>query len=85
MKCRDLAELVTHYLENALPLQRRLSTRLHLAICSNCRRYVDQMRRTIRFLSEGPPKPPPAHEDAILAEMRMARGERDSRSESDFS
>lgn len=74
MKCRDMAEIVTSYLEDALPLGSRVAARLHLTICSPCRRYVDQIRRTIRFLADGPPPAPPANEDEILA--RLASGRR---------
>jgi anti-sigma factor RsiW len=54
LKCRDVAELVTPYLEGALPLRIRLATRFHLWLCAACRAYVEQMRRTIDFLGSGP-------------------------------
>ena len=47
LTCQELAELVTDYLEGALPLRRRLRFRLHIAGCRNCTRYVEQMRTTI--------------------------------------
>ena len=48
--CRDVSELVTGYLEQTLPLRSRLGIRWHLAQCVACRRYVAQMRQTIRLL-----------------------------------
>jgi predicted anti-sigma-YlaC factor YlaD len=51
--CRDVTELVSDYLERALPLRRRLAVRLHLLRCDACRRYIDQMRKTVRLLSRG--------------------------------
>ncbi len=54
-----MSELATDYLEGALPWHARLRARLHLFYCHACRHYVDQMRRTVRFLAHGPHKPPP--------------------------
>ena len=62
LKCRDMAELVTHYLENDLPANTRFAVRLHLWMCGACRTYVDQMRRTREFLADMPP--PPVSRDA---------------------
>jgi len=67
MKCRDMAELATDYMEGALPARRTLAARWHLFLCVACRRYVSQLRQTVRFLAEGPPPRPPANESEILA------------------
>jgi len=73
LKCRDLAELVTPYLEGALPLRARIAASWHLRLCSACRVYVDQARRTIRFLGGGPPPPPPGNESEIMALLESVR------------
>jgi anti-sigma factor RsiW len=75
LKCRDLAELVTPYLEDALPLRARLAARLHLFLCSACRRYVEQMRRTIRFLGSRPPPSSPETENKIMELLEGTRRE----------
>jgi len=49
MSCRELVELVTAYLEGALPLEDRRRFELHLADCDGCTMYVEQMRRTIKL------------------------------------
>jgi anti-sigma factor RsiW len=49
MSCRELVELVTAYLEGALPLEDRRRFELHLADCDGCTMYVEQMRRTIEL------------------------------------
>lgn len=67
MKCHEVSELVTAYLEGALPPGTRAATRLHLWLCVSCRHYVAQIRSTIRFLSGGPPPPPPENENEIIA------------------
>ena len=47
--CRELVELVTDYLEDALPTSDRLDFERHLVWCSWCRDYVDQVRATIEL------------------------------------
>lgn len=37
--CKDMTELLSTSLESRLPLSKRLAMRLHLLICSTCRRY----------------------------------------------
>ena len=48
MSCKELVALVTEYLDDALPPERRLRLEQHLAICPPCRGYLSQMRETIR-------------------------------------
>ena len=50
MVCQELVELVTAYLEGALAPADRARFEAHLAVCSKCRVYVEQMRDTIRAL-----------------------------------
>jgi Putative zinc-finger len=47
LTCRELVELVTDYVERAMPSQRRLRFEEHIAFCAPCARYLDQMRQTI--------------------------------------
>lgn len=75
LKCRDMAEIVTRYLEDALPSRTRAAVHLHLWLCGPCRRYVAQMRETIRFLAQGPRRPP-ADEDEIMARLEAGRREK---------
>jgi anti-sigma factor RsiW len=76
LKCRDFAELVTQYLDGALPLGTRFAAWLHLRLCGACRRYVQQVRRTIRFLGGGPPPPPPQNENEIISLLEAAQRDR---------
>lgn len=45
--CIEIVELVTAYLEGALPAVDRDRFEAHLLGCPDCREYVDQMRETI--------------------------------------
>jgi anti-sigma factor RsiW len=57
--CRELVELVTDWLEGALPEPRRAEVEEHLAICPGCVAYVDQMRATTRVLRQVDREPVP--------------------------
>lgn len=71
--CRDMSELVTDYLERALPLRGRVGARTHLALCPACRRYYAQMRQTIGLLAAGSlPPPAPQAEARVVARLRDA-------------
>ena len=48
LPCQELVELVTDYLEDRLPSSTRFRFDAHLAQCSGCRAYLEQMRQTIR-------------------------------------
>jgi len=45
--CQQWVELVTDYLDGALPRRLVRAIDRHLAGCEHCREYLDQMRRTI--------------------------------------
>jgi anti-sigma factor RsiW len=54
MTCQELVELVTSYLEGALPEPEQRAFEEHVALCAGCERYVDQLRRTIVLLGAVP-------------------------------
>ncbi len=54
LTCRELVELVTEYLEQALPARERARFEAHLATCAGCHAYVEQMRRTVATLGRLP-------------------------------
>jgi anti-sigma factor RsiW len=47
--CREIVELVTDYLEGALPAEEVEAFEMHLAYCDGCVNYLEQMRETIRL------------------------------------
>jgi anti-sigma factor RsiW len=61
--CRELVELVTPYLEDALPAEERALVDQHLASCDGCQAYVQQMRLTIRAIGH-------VSEEAITSKTR---------------
>ena len=50
LTCRELVELVTDYLEDAMAPSERRRFEVHLFDCRVCPRYVDQLRTTVRLL-----------------------------------
>lgn len=65
--CRDVSELVTDYLERRLPVTGWLGVRLHLLGCDACRRYIAQMRQTIRLIAASAfPAPGTDTEETVL-------------------
>ncbi len=49
LPCQEFVELVTDYLDDALPDDRRARVDQHLAICDGCSRVMAQWRETIRL------------------------------------
>ena len=50
IRCQELVELVTAYLDGVLPAQERERVDLHLAGCDGCTAYMEQLRATIALL-----------------------------------
>ena len=50
--CQQWVELVTAYLDGALPRRTTKAIDRHLAGCPHCREYLEQMRVTIRITGE---------------------------------
>jgi anti-sigma factor RsiW len=48
MTCQELVEIVTDYLEGALPAEEARRFDEHIALCEWCARYLEQMRVTMR-------------------------------------
>jgi anti-sigma factor RsiW len=76
LSCQELVELVTDYLEGALPSEERARFELHLVYCRGCDVYVEQMRETLRIagrLSEESLEP--GARESLLAAFRSWKRE----------
>jgi anti-sigma factor RsiW len=74
LRCDELTERVTDYLEGQLSLANEVDTFLHLRRCSDCRKYLAQMKTTVRLLRQLPTPPSPTEvADQLLARFRRAR------------
>ena len=67
MSCRELVELVTAYLDDALPPDERGRFEHHVRGCRSCLAYLDQMRLTIRAVGHLPEESvaPAAQQDLL--------------------
>jgi len=72
LPCQELVELVTDYLEGALPPADRERFDRHIAGCDGCTAYLEQMRTTIRLT--GRLRPEDISPDARAALLRSFRG-----------
>jgi anti-sigma factor RsiW len=69
--CRELVELVTAYLDDALEPEDRARFQSHLEICDACRTYVDQMREVVRLSGRVEPEElDPALRQGLLETFR---------------
>lgn len=76
--CQEMSEVVTDYLERALPSEERERYERHLSYCAGCRTYYEQMRETITQtgMVAREESLSPALRDEIIARFRnWKRGE----------
>jgi primosomal protein N'' len=71
-KCQEMIEVVTNYLESALPPNEQERFERHLSYCAGCSTYVDQMRETITQTGKVPREEslPTALREQIVAQFR---------------
>jgi len=71
LKCREITERASDFLDAGLPWPERLQVRLHLMMCRSCREYVRQLRLVVRSLRRLPrPDPSEDTQRELLATFR---------------
>ena len=71
LTCKEFTEAITDYLEGDLTFTQRVRFQMHLGMCMGCRRYLRQMKLTIRTLGRLPEEPiPPAVRNELLQRFR---------------
>ena len=74
LRCQQVVELVTDYLEGALDADVTAKFRQHLRGCPHCTEYLDEIRRTIRTLGHVSVEAlPPETVAGLLAEFGNLR------------
>jgi anti-sigma factor RsiW len=74
LTCRRAVDLLTDYLDEALPPADRRRLERHLSECPHCAEYLTQLRRTIAATGRvGPEDLSPALRDALAALYRQNR------------
>ncbi|WP_349572330.1 anti-sigma factor family protein [Azotobacter salinestris] len=70
LKCREVSELGSEFIDGRLGLRSRLAVLAHLGLCPHCRRYLKQLRLTSETLQRLPPEDEP-NAPAILEAIRQ--------------
>ena len=52
MTCREALDFLIDYLEGNLTLPQKVAFKVHLALCRQCRDYLDAYEKTIRAVRE---------------------------------
>ncbi|MBA3966853.1 MAG: zf-HC2 domain-containing protein [Nitrospirales bacterium] len=74
MRCREVAEGITEFLEGGLSWKDALRFRLHLWLCLGCRKLLRQMQLTIQILQQLPRTPIPLnHREVLLQHFRLSK------------
>jgi hypothetical protein len=71
VSCQEVVELVSNYLEQALPPDEAALVEQHLNFCDGCVWYVDQIRTTIASTGRIEEEDiPPETRDTLMAAFR---------------
>jgi len=71
LTCKEVVELVTEYLENALLPEKRKRLEEHIADCPGCTAYIEHVRQTIGILHQLAEEPAlPATKQELLQVFR---------------
>ena len=74
LTCQELVELVTDYLEGALPDAQARRLERHLGTCPGCADYLEQLRTvagSLRGLTDD--SFPPEMRDRVIADFKRSR------------
>jgi predicted anti-sigma-YlaC factor YlaD len=63
MTCKELVELVTAYLDDAMDHDTKALFEAHLELCRGCRNYLDQIRTAMTSVAD-------IHEEALDSTFR---------------
>jgi anti-sigma factor RsiW len=76
LSCQELVELVTAYVEDAMPSDERKRFERHIETCDGCGQYLEQMRTTIRLTGLLTPEAvsPDAERDLLSAFRSWSSG-----------
>lgn len=73
LTCQEFVEMVTAFLEDALPDADRARVEAHLAACDGCEQYLAQIEETIAALGKLGENVSPAAREELLRMFREWR------------
>ncbi len=81
--CKEIATLITDYLDGSFSLTQRLRFQMHIGVCMACRNYLRQMKHTVAVLGQLPSEPvPPEIKEALMNRFRTWKQEQSSQKSS---
>ncbi len=60
LTCKKLIENGSEYLEGDMSRWQRFKYKMHLFMCTHCKRYIQQLKQTIAMIGLLPKQEPPA-------------------------
>lgn len=76
LTCRDVTSLSSDYLDGELPLRRRISVRMHLALCRHCRAFMGNLQHTIALTRRVANEPPASVSEEFIERVQRALEQR---------
>jgi predicted anti-sigma-YlaC factor YlaD len=77
MTCKEVNEFLADYLDGTLPWRQRLSFKIHLLICHQCRRYLASYVATVRVTNSlGQIVEQPVPDELVLAILKTRHAPR---------
>lgn len=75
VRCREVVEVLTDYLEGVLPVEDRVALEQHLLTCEGCTNFLAQLRTSIALVGALDQEAvAPALMDAVLAMYERREG-----------
>lgn len=56
LKCREVAEMASDYIDKEMPWHRSMAIGLHLSMCKHCSGFVNKLRLVVTLVREQPPE-----------------------------
>ena len=56
LSCKEITEQSSEYIDKNMSFYQRMQYKLHLAMCHNCRRFMDQFKITVNTVEKMEPE-----------------------------
>lgn len=77
LRCKDVVERASRYIDGEMSWSRRLGMRLHLMMCIHCRRFMRQFRMVRDTLGYCPDRQPEPTEQSLRELVERLRKDGD--------
>ncbi len=75
LNCREVSHNASRYLEGEMPWRERVAMKMHLMMCNNCRRFVQQLSGLIRAIPFMHRQASPEEVENVLAYVSKSNGD----------